>query len=167
MPDAEAGWQDDLYWLTGQDGNGETFEAGLRLADDGSSLLFFEHLPDIPDNCPTSIDLGLFAMKIQVPAPGDATSVRLYLSPSPLDDEAGIFKYDTASGWYDYTGYASMSGDFTFFTMELTDGGYGDADGVANGEIVDPLGTGEALAEEVPPSSSSGGGGCFIRSAFR
>ena len=45
--------------------------------------------------------------------------------------------------------------------LELKDGDYGDADGVANGIIVDPSGPGTGPAGGAAPSSG-GGGGCFI-----
>jgi len=47
--------------------------------------------------------------------------------------------------------------------LELKDGDYGDADGVANGIIVDPSGPGTAsVTPAPPPPSGGGGGGCFI-----
>ena len=53
-------------------------------------------------------------------------------------------------------------------TVELVDGGYGDADGVANGIIVDPLGvvTSTTGDDDPPAASSGGGGGCFIGSVL-
>jgi hypothetical protein len=55
------------------------------------------------------------------------------------------------------------------FTLDLADGGFGDADGAANGIIVvGSSGLGFASASEggggtpVPPSVDDGGGGCFI-----
>ncbi|MGA6924287.1 MAG: hypothetical protein WBY88_01325, partial [Desulfosarcina sp.] len=43
--------------------------------------------------------------------------------------------------------------------------GTGDADGIANGIIVDPSGLAPPV-DDSPADTSSGGGGCFIRSAF-
>ena len=47
-------------------------------------------------------------------------------------------------------------------TLELKDGDYGDADGIANRIIVDPSGPGTATAPAQPNGSDGGGGGCFI-----
>ena len=47
--------------------------------------------------------------------------------------------------------------------LELKDGDYSDADGVANGIIVDPSGPGTvSVTAAPPPPSDGGGGGCFI-----
>jgi len=47
--------------------------------------------------------------------------------------------------------------------LELKDGDYGDADGVANRIVVDPSGPGTAsVTPAPPPPSGGGGGGCFI-----
>jgi hypothetical protein len=166
-PETETGWQDTLTYLVFEAGDGTAAQAALRLSDDGSSLSFFKHATKIPDEGPAALDMGLFSIRLHVPAAGDATFIRLYFSPSPLDEDSRVYKYDTASGWFEYTGYAEPSEDLSFLTIELVDGGYGDADGAANGVIVDPLGTSTAGSDdtdgETPaPPSGSGGGGCFI-----
>jgi hypothetical protein len=62
--------------------------------------------------------------------------------PSALPAGSGYFKYGvnnsspTTAVWYEIP--ATISGNSVTFT--LTDGGVGDADGVANGLIVDPGG---------------------------
>jgi hypothetical protein len=90
------------------------------------------------------------------------------------------YKYDPiADRWCDFSAYAKFASDRRSVTLTLTDGGPGDADGVANGVIVDPAGIVES-EEEVPPvvetpsstsiagsgGSSGGGGGCFIETAI-
>jgi hypothetical protein len=163
----ETGWQDEPAFIVFEDDKGESIQAALRLSDDGSSLLFFKHAGEIPEESPATLDMGLFSIQLHVPEAGGATFIRLYFSPSPLDEDSRVYKYDTASGWFEYTGYAEPGDDLSFLTIELVDGGYGDADGAANGVIVDPLGTSTAGSDDtdgetpVPPSGS-GGGGCFI-----
>ena len=143
VPAVETGWRDDLSRLSLTDANGDAFRAGLRLADDDAELLFFKNTPlsAIDDAPPTDLDMGLFGLKLRVPAAGDTALVRLYVSPLLLGEAFRLYKYDTINGWLDYSGYGAPSDDGTFVTVELVDGGYGDADGVANGIIVDPLGT--------------------------
>ena len=63
--------------------------------------------------------------------------------------------------WYDFSAYAKFASDRRSVTLTLTDGGPGDADGVANGVIVDPAGVAEADGE----IASIGGSGTRGRNA--
>jgi hypothetical protein len=45
------------------------------------------------------------------------------------------------------------------------DGGFGDADGVANAVIIDPSGVGALSSGSGGGSSGGGGGGCFVSNA--
>jgi hypothetical protein len=170
VPPPESGWRDDLYRLSLTDENGDAFRAGLRLADDEAELLFFRNTPlsEIDAAPPTDLDMGLFGLKLRVPVAGDTALVRLYFSPLLLDESFRLYKYDTINGWFDYSGYATPSDDRSFMAVELVDGGFGDADGVANGIIVDPLGavTSTTGDDDPPAASSGGGGGCFIGSVL-
>ena len=127
---------------------------------------------------PKRMPFGLINFKIAVAKPGDQAVVKLYFSQAaPLSSK--WYKYDPmADKWYDFSVYAKFASDRRSVTLTLTDGGPGDADGVANGVIVDPAGIVES-EEEVPvvesPSStgiagsggsSGGGGGCFIETAI-
>ncbi len=164
--ESETDWQDGLTAVSFETEAGDTVQAALRLSDDGSSLTFFKQTADIPDDAPAELDLGLFSFRITVPAAGGSTKVRLYYSTAILTEESTIYKYDTVTGWYDYSAYTTLSDNFSFLTVELVDGGYGDADGVANGVIVDPLGTSTPTDDAVDTESAAGGGGggCFIGS---
>ena len=66
--------------------------------------------------------------------PGASASVVLNLPPG--SDPTDIFKYQNGE-YVDVTSLATISGDT--ITLNLTDGGLGDADGIVNGVIVDPL----------------------------
>jgi len=74
-----------------------------------------------------------------------------------LPPGARIYKVGTA-GFYDYSDRAAVNGNEV--ALYLTDGGAGDADGVANGVILDPVGI--ATPAGAAGSSSGGGGGCVL-----
>jgi hypothetical protein len=77
--------------------------------------------------------------------------VTIYLSKSAFED-GNCFKYDPVNGtWLDYSGYTDFSPNRQEVYLTLKDGGFGDADGIENGIIVDPL----AFGSETDPS---GGG---------
>jgi hypothetical protein len=145
--------------------------------------------PRLPDAYATSkpkrMPFGLINFKIAVAQPGDAATVRLHFSEqAPVRSK--WYKYDPiADRWYDFSAYARFAADRRSVTLTLRDGGTGDADGIANGVIVDPAGVVEEDAAE-PVSSDvgvvaggdgssatttsgssggGGGGGCFISAA--
>jgi hypothetical protein len=95
--------------------------------------------------------------------PGDTAEVTIYF-PSAAGSNASWHKYDSINGWQDYADHATFSPDRRSVTVELQDGGYGDADGTANGIIIDPSGLGSASSSE-SESNGGGGGGCFIATA--
>lgn len=92
---------------------------------------------------PSRMPLGLFATKLLVADPGDATQVTIYFSQA-ADQDAVWLMYNSVTGWSDYSEYATFSTDRRSVRLQLKDGGYGDADGIANGIIVDPSGFGVA-----------------------
>ncbi len=141
--------------------------------------------PRLPDayapNKPKRMPFGLINFKIAVAHPGDPATVKLYFS-APAPWRSKWYKYDPiADRWYDFSAYAQFSADRWSITLTLRDGGAGDADGIANGVIVDPAGIVEE--EDVPTdggdggpvagggsgggaaSGGGGGGGCFIAAA--
>jgi len=122
---------------------------------------------------PTSLDestggpempLGLVSFKIEVADPSLPAYVTLYAS---ISLPKGWYKYDPKTGWLDYSAFATFNGDGSV-TLELMDGGYGDSDGIRNGIIVDPSGSGVPVSG-TPISAAAGGGGggggCFIATA--
>jgi hypothetical protein len=118
---------------------------------------------------PENFPLGLVDMALKVDPPGSSASITILL-PSPAPDGAKWYKYSAKNGWKDCSAYATFSPARDSVTLDLSDGGNGDDDGVANGSIVDPSG----LALSAPASSSGAGpavaggdsGGCFIASAY-
>ncbi|MDA3790496.1 MAG: carboxypeptidase-like regulatory domain-containing protein, partial [Desulfobacula sp.] len=67
----------------------------------------------------------------------------IYFSEAAPENAKWYF-YSSINGWTDYSQYATFSEDRRSVTLELKDGDYGDADGIANGIIVDPCGFGIA-----------------------
>jgi chitinase len=98
---------------------------------------------------PTRMPFGLINFKIAVAKPGDTAVVKLYFSKA-ASYFSKWYKYDpVADKWYDFSAYAKFASDLRSVTLTLKDGGPGDADGVANGVIVDPAGVVEAEEEPV------------------
>lgn len=117
-------------------------------------------------NKPANIAYGLLNFNITVQNPGDTAVVTVHFQ-DPLPSADTWYKYDNVNGWQDYSANAVISGDRKTVTLTLTDGGIGDADGVANGVIIDPSGSGSA-GSGAPPATGGGGGGgggCFIDTA--
>jgi YVTN family beta-propeller protein len=113
-------------------------------------------------NRPGSMPWGLISFRLTVDTPGDRAEVTIYF-PDAAGSNASWHKYDSINGWQDYADHATFSPDRRSVTVELQDGGYGDADGTANGIIIDPSGLGSASSTEL--ESNGGGGGCFIATA--
>ncbi len=92
-------------------------------------------------NRPEKLPLGLISFKVKVDTPGDTAVVVIYLS-EPAPSDARWYKYDSVNSWQDYSDHATFSTDRKSVTLELKDGGHGDADGAENGFVVDPSGCG-------------------------
>lgn len=104
---------------------------------------------------------------------GAIVEVGVYFSET-LPETSEWYKYDLQHGWQDYSDhveFADLAGGGTVAVLELQDGGFGDADGIANGIIVDPSGpvcTEDDAAAAVQSGSveassdGSGSGGCFL-----
>jgi hypothetical protein len=119
---------------------------------------------------PDDLPVGLVRFKVAVPNPGDDAAVTIHL-PSPVPADAVWVKYDSTHGWQDFTelGLAEFSDPQTV-VLQLTDGGFGDADLTVNGVIVDPGGPGGSLAEisstiNGSDADTDAAAGCFIATA--
>ena len=117
---------------------------------------------DKPDGMP----YGVIYFKLNVKNPGNQAVITIYFSET-IPQDAIWYKLDAAgSQWLDYSDYAEISPDRRSISLFLEDGGIGDADGVANGIIVDPAGLGiESQAVATSGGGDGGGGGCFISTA--
>jgi chitinase len=96
---------------------------------------------------------GMVNFKLIVDTPGDEAVVTVHFS-EPVPAQGRWYKYDPLQHtWSDFSSHAVFSVDRKSMTLTMRDGGAGDADGVANGIIIDPAGV------VIPSSSSSSNGG--------
>jgi YVTN family beta-propeller protein len=114
-------------------------------------------------NRPGNMPWGLISFRLTVASPGDTAEVIIYF-PDAAGGNTSWHKYDSINGWQDYANHATFSPDRRSVTLKLQDGGYGDADGIPNGIIIDPSGLGSISPSE-SESNGSEGGGCFIATA--
>jgi hypothetical protein len=158
---------------------GESAQVGISIRDsefvESIVSIEIEDPLDLPeDNTPFSkndeLPFGLIRFKLIVSQPGDEAVVTLHLS-QPASQDGRWYKYDPVEGiWHDYAAYTKISTDRRCIFIALVDGGIGDADGVENGIIVDPLGFIDpytpprvpAAAIDEASGGGGGGGGCFI-----
>ncbi|OQX23812.1 MAG: hypothetical protein BWK80_24070 [Desulfobacteraceae bacterium IS3] len=98
------------------------------------------------ENRPDEMPLGLISFRITTENPGDTAEVTVYFS-EPVPDNAGWYKYDTVRGWQNYSWNTRFGDDRKTAVLTLKDGGFGDADGLANGVIADP--SGPAISAEI------------------
>ena len=94
-------------------------------------------------NRPNKMPFDVISFKIIVENAGDTALVIVYLS-GEAPNGTRWYKYDLINGWQDYSDHATLSEDRKSVTLELKDGGFGDADGTENGIIIDPSGPGTA-----------------------
>lgn len=131
--------------------------ACLDVSSDNASFVSLKSVSheDIKDdvNRPVRMPLDLLAFKLALDTPGDTVSTTIYYAwnGNKIPLNSIWMKYDSVSGWQDYSEYATVSKDRQSVTLELVDGGFGDADGVANGIIVDP--SGPALMWSLPTAA--------------
>ncbi len=132
----------------------------IKNAENAESIVSLEvqdpanpELNSATEGKPSYFEFGLLDFKLLVTNPGDETTVTIYLSKSAFED-GSCFKYDPVNGiWLDYSGYTDFSPTRLEVYLTLKDGGFGDADGIENGIIVDPL----AFGSETDPSGGGSG----------
>ena len=151
---------DQFKVLNTVDGSGQI---GLVTTNPNDIIEFIEsRTPDAyPEeggetNKPAELPYGLLSFRLRVQNTVAAATVIAYFS-DPLPDTYKWYKYDLVRGWYVDTDVA-FSADRRSLTFTLIDGGKGDADGMVNGIIVDPVGAGSdgTSAVFVPVSGSAG-----------
>ena len=125
------------------DSGGGAFITSIESADE-DVIDFDVDVDGIIDQMP----FGMVNFKLIVDTPGDEAVVTVHFS-EPVPAKGRWYKYDPVQhAWSDFSSHAVFSADRKSMTLTLRDGGAGDADGVANGIIIDPAGV-------VMPSSSS------------
>jgi len=114
---------------------------------------------------PDDLFLGLIRIELMVEQVGGTTSIPIYFSDS-IDDDVQWYTYDDVNGWQDYAAYVVFSDDGMSVTLELKDGGFGDADGVKNGVIKCTSGPSQIgssnYAHSVSGQSPTSSDSCFI-----
>ncbi|MCD6220236.1 DUF11 domain-containing protein [Candidatus Calescamantes bacterium] len=122
-----------------------------------------DELPDKPANY--NFPYGLFTVRIEGLEEGERVLITFILPEAYF---GSWYKYDEVNGWYDYSDHVvEYNGPEKKVTIEVKDGGYGDADGVENGVIVDPSGPGSSTGGGEGGGGGGGGGGCFISTLGR
>ncbi|MGD8522671.1 MAG: fibronectin type III domain-containing protein, partial [Desulfobacterales bacterium] len=136
------------------------------------AIEFFEseHSNAVSDieNKPDNLPFGLLHFRLALKSPGNQAMVTIYFSEN-IPANAIWYKLDVINAeWLDFSDYAEIDPERQSVTLILEDGGVGDADGIANGIIVDPSGLSMVAADTAATAASSGGGrgadGCFIAS---
>lgn len=171
----------DVHTLTS---TGLAHEPTAISADSEDSTVVIEKMAvvdpqafETDETTPQSLPSSMVAYKLTLDEPGQTAQVTVNLSDA-VPAGATWVKYDAVKGWQDLSQYAVISEDRRSVTVEVQDGGHGDADGVANGVIVDQAGL--ALASENSSDSGTsvagsstdgaagggGGGGCFITASL-
>jgi fibronectin type 3 domain-containing protein len=113
---------------------------------------------------PVPLPYGLLNFNLEVDRIGGTAVLEIYPS-GEASGSAQAFKYDVTNGWYSFP-IKIINGKYV---IEITDGGRGDVDGIANGIVVDPIGlsvtSGTVNAALQSDGASGGGGGCFVGAA--
>ena len=104
--------------------------------------------------CPPREDLdfphGLFSFTVNGITPGSTATVVIIL-PSDVPTDTQYWKCINGQ-WVDCTSLLGSNNGDSVLTLTITDGGLGDRDGVANGEISDPGGPTVAVAIAPAPA---------------
>ncbi len=123
----------------------------LVFATSEGTLTNLRRLDDGPDTAPAGLSypFGFFAFEITDVAPGATATVTITLpAGETADSVVKCIDLNCAP-------YAGATIDGNLVTLTLTDGGAGDADGAADGTIVDPV---APATIAVTPDNNSGGG---------
>ncbi|MFZ5563048.1 MAG: choice-of-anchor U domain-containing protein, partial [Thermodesulfobacteriota bacterium] len=123
--------QDEMARVLSSDGDSQL---GLTTGNSGQTIAAVSVVDpaDVPED--VELPFGLVGFRVVVADPGDTAEVTIFFSDA-LDEDAAWYKYDAVNGWWDFSGNAQFAGNMKSVTLTLTDGGAGDADGVANGVI--------------------------------
>ena len=156
--------QDDIKSLVAPDGmaqigvsikNSPTVQSIISIESENPEELLGED--SNTQGKPQSMPFGLLHFKLIVDNPGDEAVVTIYLS-DPAPSGAVWYKYDPVNKiWLDYSDFTEISSDRKSVNLTLIDGGFGDADGIENSVIIDPVGVGvpASTASSVDSTSSS------------
>jgi protocatechuate 3,4-dioxygenase beta subunit len=147
------GQQDEVASVPDPTGGYVTVESvdDLTLAD--VSVVDPATVPAPPANVDPQSGLVAFTVP-DLPPTLTTVQIKVFL-PVPADS---YWKYDPVNGWVDASSLVTFSPDGLVATITLTDGAFGDQDGVVNGAIVDPGVFALTDRTQVPLSVTLGGG---------
>jgi len=132
---------------------------GVQSQTEGVSIVTAQTIENTYGTFPADMPYGLISFRVSCPV-GAEIDITLYFSEElPLN--AIWYKLDYSTGFTDYSSHTAKQLPGHQMIVKLKDGGFGDADGVVNGVIVDPGGIGilnddHTLADEGDSSN------CFI-----
>ncbi|MDX8411981.1 MAG: choice-of-anchor U domain-containing protein [Mariprofundaceae bacterium] len=115
--------------------------------------------PAAAASAPSAFADGFNEVVIDGIANGATVTVTLTF-PRNIPAGAPYHKWDVNNGWFTIP-VGSNDGD-NVITITLTDGGAGDADGIANGQIVDPGGPGTGSSGSSGSSGALANDNCFL-----
>ena len=166
IPDAD---QDDIRCVTVLGGMGQMAVcASPGIGVTGIVSIESTDLASIgsKDQFPYDLPLGLVSLRLEMNQVGGIGLIRIHFQ-EPAPYSATWVKHDAFNGWQDYSAHAVFADDRLSVEIALQDGGFGDADGVANGIVIDPSGYGIATggatdsavdSHETSPSAAVGAG---------
>jgi len=131
------------------------------------SLKYFDSQTFSDSGKPAYLPYGLTGFRLKT-SPGAIAQVIIRF-PEAVASDAKWYRYDEINSRYEEYSHAVFAQDRKAITVEIRDGGFGDADGVENGIIVfSPSGYGTSTKTitdaVVQPIQTDDGGGCFINS---
>ena len=129
---------------------------------DNVSIITAQSIENSFGNFPAEMPYGLISFRAECPINSEI-DVQIYFS-NDIPSNASWYKFDYNNGFTDYSSYTNKDLPGNVITVKLKDGGFGDADGVANGVIVDPGGIGIPNEEDVFVDNDSSN--CFIGLLF-
>ncbi len=129
---------------------------------------------DLEESAPCDIEelpYGMLGYKIEVSEPGQTATVELLYS-EPVVSGMQWYRYNSLAGWQVDTQNMDMNADGNGVLRQITDGGEKDADGVANGIIVEIVSPRSVSTSNIDNDSGLGGddaatpggsSGCFLQ----
>ncbi|SHK47989.1 hypothetical protein SAMN02745216_03525 [Desulfatibacillum alkenivorans DSM 16219] len=167
IPDDQAPTNDlDQTDFTVQTGTDSTDRVGIQ-GGTGTTIEYFKFLDptdmDLPAGGPYNLRYGLLDFRAKVDEVGGTAIIWIRFGEN-LEANRQWWKLDALRGWYQPENAEFMqAGDAVKLT--IVDGGEGDADGVANGYVVDPAGPGYPSPDTDNDTVIDDTSDCFVQTA--
>jgi hypothetical protein len=131
---------------------------GVQSQTDNVTIISARSIENTFGQYPADMPYGLISFRAVCPA-GAEIDVQIYFSEE-IPVNASWYKSDYNNGFSDYSTRTEKDLPGHEITVKLKDGGFGDADGVINGVIVDPGGIGILYEDDVV--ADDGDSNCFL-----